>query len=117
MEPWREELYHGEWKKHKYIRIENGRYIYPEDLVKGARNVGSSVANTASAVRDRIGSGVRSVARTANGVSSVARDIRTQRNMYTPSERKAIRKNIRTAAKVVGKEINFLVCLSNFLNF
>ena len=21
----------GEWKKHKYIRIENGRYIYPED--------------------------------------------------------------------------------------
>ena len=26
-----EVLEHGEWKKHKYIRIENGRYIYPED--------------------------------------------------------------------------------------
>ena len=63
MEAWREELYHGlfdsirnrvkktdtnnsnsgesgksktgrTWKKHKYIRIENGRYIYPEDLEK-----------------------------------------------------------------------------------
>lgn len=28
----KEVLEHGEWKKHKYIRIENGRYIYPEDL-------------------------------------------------------------------------------------
>lgn len=27
-------LEHGEWKKHKYIRIENGRYIYPEDVKK-----------------------------------------------------------------------------------
>lgn len=25
-------LEHGSWKDHKYIRIENGRYIYPEDL-------------------------------------------------------------------------------------
>ncbi|MBP5595381.1 MAG: hypothetical protein J6Y02_08360 [Pseudobutyrivibrio sp.] len=30
-------LEHGEWKKHKYIRIENGRYIYPEDLKKETR--------------------------------------------------------------------------------
>lgn len=30
-----EALEHGEkWRKHKYIRIENGRYIYPEDLEK-----------------------------------------------------------------------------------
>lgn len=29
-----EHLEHGEWKKHKYIRIENGRYIYPEDEKK-----------------------------------------------------------------------------------
>lgn len=29
-------LCHGaKWKDHKYIRIENGRYIYPEDLNKG----------------------------------------------------------------------------------
>lgn len=28
-------LEHGEWKKHKYIRIENGRYIYPEDVKPG----------------------------------------------------------------------------------
>ena len=30
----KKELEHGEWKKHKYIRIENGRYIYPEDMEK-----------------------------------------------------------------------------------
>ena len=30
----KKKLEHGEWKKHKYIRIENGRYIYPEDLKK-----------------------------------------------------------------------------------
>lgn len=35
------------WKNgHKYIAIKNGRYIYPEDLVKGVKNV----ANTAKAV-------------------------------------------------------------------
>lgn len=30
----KEVLEHGEWKKHKYIRIENGRYIYADDLKK-----------------------------------------------------------------------------------
>lgn len=37
-------LSHGiRWKDHKYIRIENGRYIYPEDLVKKAGNAAKSV--------------------------------------------------------------------------
>ena len=27
----------GEWKEHKYIAIENGKYIYPEDLKKRNR--------------------------------------------------------------------------------
>ncbi len=34
------------WKEHKYIRIENGRYIYPEDLKKKASLVGSKVASS-----------------------------------------------------------------------
>lgn len=36
-------LEHGEWKKHKYIRIENGRYIYPEDLKKNTSDKKASV--------------------------------------------------------------------------
>lgn len=33
------ELYHGrQWKNHKYIRIENGRYIYPGDKKQGRKS-------------------------------------------------------------------------------
>lgn len=32
------DLQHTEWSKHKYIAIENGRYIYPEDVNKNNRN-------------------------------------------------------------------------------
>lgn len=46
-------LYHSakgtEWEDHKYIRIENGRYIYPEDLQSQARRTG---AKTTNAVND-----------------------------------------------------------------
>ena len=38
-----ESLQHGEkWRKHKYIAIENGRYIYPEDLNKELAKKGST---------------------------------------------------------------------------
>lgn len=36
---YKDRLEHGEWKKHKYIRIENGRYIYPEDLKNNGNKV------------------------------------------------------------------------------
>ena len=29
-------LRHG-WKKHKYLYIKNGKYVYPEDLYKNAK--------------------------------------------------------------------------------
>lgn len=29
-------LKHG-WKKHKYLYIKNGKYVYPEDLYKAAK--------------------------------------------------------------------------------
>lgn len=48
-------LIHGEkWRKHKYIRIENGRYIYPEDLKKSSslQNIGAAIgANKKPAVK------------------------------------------------------------------
>lgn len=34
-----------QWKEHKYIRIENGRYIYPEDLKKKAKSVGNKLSS------------------------------------------------------------------------
>ena len=39
MEAWREELYHssGPWKKHKYIKKENGKYIYPQNKFVGRK--------------------------------------------------------------------------------
>ena len=45
MERWREQLYleHSAkgraWDKHKYIAINNGRYIYPEDTKKAKKPV------------------------------------------------------------------------------
>ena len=50
-----EHLEHGEkWRKHKYIRIENGRYIYPEDLKKSnsLQNIGAAIgANKKPAIK------------------------------------------------------------------
>ena len=67
----------GEWKRHKYIRIENGRYIYPEDL-KGGQN--------SAAVRKADSANLRSH---FNGVSKVAGSsdrIKTDRDGHlTPS--------------------------------
>ena len=64
-----EALEHGEkWRKHKYVRIENGRYIYPEDLKKELGNSGwmngnnknvqkkLSTLNEKQAIADRVAS-------------------------------------------------------------
>lgn len=40
-------LEHAEWKNHKYIRIENGRYIYPEDLVNKSKQ-GTNISSNGS---------------------------------------------------------------------
>lgn len=44
----------GEWKKHKYIRIENGRYIYPEDLEsKKLREDAAKQQNVSKGMQER----------------------------------------------------------------
>lgn len=55
---YKDRLEHGEWKKHKYIRIENGRYIYPEDVKKsggtqvtGKQAVKNKVSETLNAFK------------------------------------------------------------------
>ena len=60
MERWREQLYleHSakgtSWARHKYIRIEDGVYIYPEDLNKKKRSSGGDAvpASTKSNLSD-----------------------------------------------------------------
>ena len=43
---------HGQkWRKHKYVRIENGRYIYPEDLRK---EVGSTNTLAGGGLREEV---------------------------------------------------------------
>ena len=43
------------WKDHKYIRIENGRYIYPKDLITQRRNANREKNKTKiSLYKDRV---------------------------------------------------------------
>lgn len=55
------------WKNgHKYIAIKNGRYIYPEDLKKGALKVANGAKNVAKTVGNAgktIGSDIKSYGR------------------------------------------------------
>ncbi len=84
MESWREELYHGviselrariregaggsgtsnsskerggwTWKNHRYVRIENGRYIYPEDLKqnKNKNDNGETNSNMSDSLKEKL---------------------------------------------------------------
>lgn len=48
-------MVHGRsWGKHKYIRKEGNRYIYPEDLKKKAEDVGNAISSTASNVKKSV---------------------------------------------------------------
>lgn len=67
-------LEHGEWKKHKYIRIENGRYIYPED-VKKSNNPRNSQISGEKYVKnklDDIATGFKNVAKSVQDYRSEA---------------------------------------------
>lgn len=43
-------LEHGAWKDHKYIRIENGRYIYADDLKKDASYAAGKAASASKSL-------------------------------------------------------------------
>ena len=45
-------LIHG-WKKHKYLYIKNGKYVYPEDIYKTAKKRVKKTANFAKKVATR----------------------------------------------------------------
>ncbi len=82
-------LEHGEWKKHKYIRIENGRYIYPEDLKKSGA-AGQDVANMASHIN--------SVAKAAGSKERITGTVDKRGTVWTNSEGKKFIDNLNLVA-------------------
>ena len=65
-------LEHGEWKKHKYIRIENGRYIYPED-VKKSNNPRNSQISGEKYVKNKLND-------IATGFKNIAKSVQEYRS-------------------------------------
>lgn len=73
-------LEHGQqWKEHKYIRIENGKYIYPEDLKKTAQNIGNTVKKTAKNVENTVQKTTKNV---GDAVEKTAKNVK-QNNPIT----------------------------------
>lgn len=87
-------LEHGEWKKHKYIRIENGRYIYPEDLKKSGA-AGQDVANMASHIN--------SVAKATGSKERITGTVDKRGTIWTNSEGKKFVDNINKEANASKK--------------
>ena len=61
-------LRHG-WKKHKYLYIKNGKYVYPEDIYKTAKKAGQKLANDA---KPYVSSAKKRVKKTAKFAKKVA---------------------------------------------
>lgn len=87
------EIKHGRGpnKRHKYIKIINGKYIYPEDLIKKGKKVASTVKNELNNV-------------TADSKKMIKRGRAIYDNNFTESGKKRVAKQIGTVNKV-GREI------------
>lgn len=103
-EIYRSHLAHGlggyEWKKHKYIRKEGNRYIYPEDLqTKGHSSGGRSL--------DQRANGVLGLFKKAGGAFGSSRE--TARNAVESGKKKAkqaYESGMRKASEGVNNGIN-----------
>lgn len=87
------EIKHGRGpnKRHKYIKIINGKYIYPEDLIKKGKKV-------ASAVKDELNNAK------VDSKKMIKRGRAIYDNNFTESGKKRVAKQIGTVDKV-GREI------------
>lgn len=75
-------LYHAEkgstWSNHKYIRIENGRYIYPEDLEGNSGSTkGSSTASGAAKTNIKADQAAKAKAKAQYQIDYI-KDIKTE---------------------------------------
>ena len=96
-------LEHGEWKKHKYIRIENGRYIYPEDVKKGSDNKISPIDRANKALTSKLSN---------NPANKSASETKTPTGGNQVSGKQAVKNKVSetlNAFKTVGKKAADLV--------
>ena len=103
-EIYRSHLAHGiggyEWKKHKYIRKEGNRYIYPEDLQTNGRSSGGRSL-------DQRANGVLGLFKKAGGAFGSSRE--TARNAVESGKKKAkqaYESGMRKASEGVNNGIN-----------
>jgi hypothetical protein len=129
------EIKHGRGpnKRHKYIKIINGKYIYPEDLIKKGKKVASTVKDELNnakvdskkmiergrAIYDNnfTESGKKRVAKQIGTVDKVGREITNhiKRSTNTPYNTQQIYKKIpknkkqlrRFAKKITDKSVNY----------
>lgn len=119
----------GEWGRHKYIRKEGNRYIYPEDLQKAAQRgyevvkKGQKIASTANdfiktkaeiakyATKDALRKGSEAASKTAETTKQKAKNIYDDRKIYADAAKNMtydvvkgskIGKLYKTAQDVVG---------------
>lgn len=87
------EIRHGRGpsKRHKYVKIINGKYIYPEDLIKKGKKAALTVKNELNNV-------------TADSKKMIKRGRAIYDNNFTESGKKRVAKQIGTVNKV-GREI------------
>ena len=68
-------LRHG-WKKHKYLYIKNGKYVYPEDIYKTAKKAAYKITRSgqklANDAKPYVSSAKKSLKKTANFAKKVA---------------------------------------------
>lgn len=129
------EIKHGRGpnKRHKYIKIINGKYIYPEDLIKKSKKAALTVKDELNNVKadskkmikrgraiydnNFIGSGKKRVARQIGTVDKVGREItnHVRRSTNTPHNTQQIYKKIpknkkqlrRFAKKITNKSVDY----------
>lgn len=97
-------LEHAEWKKHKYIRIENGRYIYPDDLKKNNNTSRNNQVPLNKQISSKIGSTLSNLTpkKTTTAPTSPARTDQISGEKYVKNKLNDIAtglKNIGSAVK------------------
>lgn len=93
-----DELYHGvEWKRHKYIRKEGNRYIYPDDLKRGKQNLGAAAREVGRGIKTFVkeSTNYNAAARTNKGIADSKKSAKYQQNAnhYRLQATKASKKN------------------------
>lgn len=110
-EMYRSYLEHGERRNHKYLYKIGDRYIYPEDVKNGAKNVGKKVANSAKEFyndRKIYGNAAKSMASDAGKrAKSLSEEVWEDRGIYADAAKNMVKdagKKIKSKIKSISPE-------------